>query len=115
MLALAMTICMLSLTGIPPLAGFMGKLYLFSAALEAGHEILVVVAVLNSVISAAYYLGVVRVMYLDPPRDNVSASGGHLAIGTLIAVAAVIALGLMPGAVLDAARSAAASIVLGSG
>ncbi len=115
MLALAMTICMLSLTGIPPLAGFMGKLYLFSAALEAGHEILVVVAVLNSVISAAYYLGVVRVMYLDAPRENVAASGGHLAIGTLIAVAAVIALGLMPGAVLDAARNAAASIVLGSG
>jgi NADH-quinone oxidoreductase subunit N len=65
MLAVAMTVCMLSLTGIPPFGGFFGKLYLFTAALERGYVALVVIAVLNSVLSAAYYLGVVRAMYFE--------------------------------------------------
>lgn len=114
MLAVAMTLCMLSLIGIPPLGGFMGKVYLFSAALAAGHSLLVVIAVLNSVLSAAYYLGVVRVMYFDSARAAPAPSGGHLMVATLAAVAAILILGIAPSAVLEAARGAAEAIVLGN-
>src|SRR5262249_30705310 len=62
--ALAMTVFMLSLGGIPPTAGFFGKFYLFRIALERpGLMFLVIVAVLNSVISVAYYLKVIMAMY----------------------------------------------------
>ncbi len=115
MLAVAMTLCMLSLIGIPPLGGFMGKVYLFSAALAAGQSVLVVIAVLNSVVSAAYYLSVVRVMYFDAPRGAPAASGGHVIVATLAAVAAVVLLGLAPSPVLEAARNAVQGIVVGSG
>lgn len=114
MLALAMTLCMLSLTGIPPLGGFVGKISLFGAALAAGQGVLVVIAVLNSVVSAAYYLGVVRVMYFDSPRAAVAPGGGHLMVAALAAAAGTIILGMLPSGVLQAARAAAQSIVLGS-
>jgi NADH-quinone oxidoreductase subunit N len=58
-------IFMLSLTGIPPLGGFIGKFYLFAAAIDAKYYWLVILAVLNSVISFAYYGGVVKRMFLE--------------------------------------------------
>ncbi len=67
--ALAMALFMLSLTGIPPTAGFFGKYYLFSAAVDAGLLWLAAVGVVNSVISLYYYVGVIRAMYLMPPVD----------------------------------------------
>ncbi len=67
--ALAMALFMLSLTGIPPTAGFFGKYYLFSAAVDAGLLWLAAVGVINSVISLYYYVGVIRAMYLMPPID----------------------------------------------
>jgi len=114
MLALAMTLCMLSLTGIPPLGGFVGKIYLFGAALAAGQGVLVVIAVLNSVISAAYYLSVVRVMYFDAPREAQAPGGGHLMVAALAAAAGTLILGILPSGVLQAAKAAAQSIVLGA-
>jgi NADH-quinone oxidoreductase subunit N len=116
MLAVAMTLCMLSLTGIPPLGGFLGKLYLFTEALEAGQTTLVVVAVLNSVVSAFYYLGVVRVMYFENPRGGIEplAPRPYLWAGTALAVAATVALGLVPGAVLGGAARALQAVLLGS-
>lgn len=64
LLALVFTFALLSLAGIPPLGGFVGKLYLFSAAMEQGYLWLVVVAALNSVVSLYYYLLVLRRMYI---------------------------------------------------
>lgn len=114
-LALAMTICMLSLVGIPPLGGFLGKLYLFSAALNAGQTSLVVVAVLNSVVSAFYYLGVVRTMYFDSGPKEVAPleARPHLWVALGIAVIAVVVLGIAPGAVLSDASVALHGLLLG--
>ncbi len=60
-----MAVFMLSLTGIPPLGGFIGKFYLFAAAIDAKYYWLVILAVINSVISFAYYGGVVKRMFLE--------------------------------------------------
>jgi len=69
-LAAAMTVFMLSLGGIPPTAGFMGKVYLFGVAVQAGLIPLVVVGVLNSVVSIVYYLRVTVAMYMQEPRGE---------------------------------------------
>ena len=69
-LGLAMTFFMLSLGGIPPTAGFMGKVYVFSAALKTGHLPLVIVGVLNSVVSIFYYLRVTVAMYMEEPQGE---------------------------------------------
>ena len=70
MMALAMAIFMFSMAGIPPLAGFFGKLYVFLAAIEAGLVGLAVVGVLSSVVGAYYYIRIVKVMYFDEPVEG---------------------------------------------
>ena len=70
LLGLAMTVFMLSLGGIPPTAGFMGKVLVFGAALNAGLVPLVIVGVLNSVVSIFYYLRVTIAMYMEEPRGE---------------------------------------------
>ena len=70
LLGLAMTVFMLSLGGIPPTAGFMGKVVVFGAALNAGLVPLVIVGVLNSVVSIFYYLRVTIAMYMEEPRGE---------------------------------------------
>jgi NADH-quinone oxidoreductase subunit N len=109
LLAVAMTICMLSLAGIPPFAGFMGKIYLFSAALEAGNVVLVIVAVLNSVVSAAYYLGVVRAMYFDSGGLDAQPGRPYLLLATAAAVALTVGLGVAPAMLMDATAQALAA------
>ncbi len=66
-LAMALTLCLISLIGMPPAAGFMAKFYIFSTAVNQGLLWLVIIAVMNSVISAYYYLRVVKVMWLGEP------------------------------------------------
>ncbi|HYC00056.1 MAG TPA: NADH-quinone oxidoreductase subunit N [Candidatus Limnocylindrales bacterium] len=112
MLAVAMTVAMLSLTGIPPLGGFIGKLYVFTAALDAGLFWLVGIAVFNSVISAAYYLGVVRTMYFDPPAGAVEARP-YAAVIVVAATVATVLLGVAPAPVLSAAARAFENVALG--
>ena len=68
-LAAMMAILMFSLAGIPPLAGFFGKFYVFRAAIEAGLYPLAILGVLASVVGAYYYLRIVKIMYLDEPAD----------------------------------------------
>ena len=74
--ALAMLVCFLSLIGIPPMAGFFGKFYLFAAAVEANMAWLAVVMVINSAISVGYYYGVVRQMYLVGDAAGAEDHGG---------------------------------------
>ena len=69
MIALALAIFMFSMAGIPPLAGFFGKLYVFLAAINAGLYILAVIGVLASVVAAYYYLRIVKLMYFDDPVE----------------------------------------------
>ena len=66
-LAAMMALFMLSLAGVPPTVGFVGKFYLFGAAIDAGHAWLAIVGLLTSVVSAYYYLRVVYVMYMQGP------------------------------------------------
>ncbi|MFP6627109.1 MAG: NADH-quinone oxidoreductase subunit N [Deltaproteobacteria bacterium] len=106
LLAATMTVFLLSLTGFPPLGGFIGKLYVFAAALDAGLVWLVVVAVVNSVVSAVYYLGVVRAMYFDQGQDGRAVYDGarpYLAVAVAMALVATLALGLFPSGLMEAA------------
>ncbi len=97
-LAAAMTLFLLSLTGVPPLAGFLGKFYLFSAALNAGLVWLVIIAVLNSVMSAYYYLAVIVAMYMREGGAEAGALGARPALVAALAVAAIatVLIGIYP-------------------
>src|SRR3989441_11853689 len=95
--AFAMLLFMLSLGGIPPTAGFMGKFWLFGAAIEAGYVWLAVAGVLNSAISLYYYIRVVVFMYLK--KETIGSepkTSGPLALALGVAVVATIALGIYP-------------------
>jgi NADH-quinone oxidoreductase subunit N len=70
MLALAMTIALLSLAGIPPAAGFFGKFFLFQAAVQSGLVWLAIIGVLNAIVALYYYLVVIKVMYVDRSEDE---------------------------------------------
>jgi NADH-quinone oxidoreductase subunit N len=114
LLAAALAISLISLIGIPPTAGFIGKIYLFNAAVRADLAWLVVAGAINSVISAYYYLRVIRVMYTgnDTERETVPFSlpaRGALAISAV----GIVVLGVIPGYVLDVAQSAVGAIVGG--
>jgi NADH-quinone oxidoreductase subunit N len=111
--AAIMLVFLLSLTGIPPTAGFVGKFYLFGAAVEGGYIWLVLIAVLNSAISLFYYMRVVMVMYMrDLPAAGIALSpSSALRIAILLAAAGTLLLGIFPGPVLEFARASAAGIV----
>lgn len=110
-LAGILTLCLLSLTGIPPTAGFIAKLYIFNAAVQTGEEWLVgvvVVAVLNTAISAYYYLRWARTMILDEPADATPIFARPAVQGVLaLAAIGVLLFGLVPTPLISAARSAA--------
>ncbi len=109
--AAAMAVLMLSLTGIPPTVGFFAKLYVLLAAVDAGLEWLAVLVVLNAALAAFYYLRVIVYMYMRDPEPEPAPIDtepfGSFALA--LSVAGVIALGLLPGAVLGLIEVAAAS------
>lgn len=97
-IALCMSIFLLSLTGIPPLAGFMGKFYVFSAAVKSHFYWLAVIGVLNSAVAAFYYLRVLMYMYFrDPIKDigRIDMAPGYVVV-MLISVAALLYIGIFP-------------------
>jgi NADH-quinone oxidoreductase subunit N len=98
---------LLSLAGIPPTAGFMAKLLVFGAAVDAGLEGLVVVAVLASVVAAFFYLRVIVLAYMTDPDDDVAVPTGA-APGWALAVAAAVtlALGVFPSLLLGPLQTA---------
>jgi len=92
-----MTLFMVSLAGLPLTAGFFAKLYVFTAALEAGFVWLVVIGVLASVVSAYYYFRVAYIMYAAEPRADVHIAGGRWTGAALVVAAAgVLILGIVP-------------------
>lgn len=99
--ALAMTIFMLSLGGIPPTAGFFGKFYVFKSAMEAHDQQLlwlVVVGVVNSAISIYYYLRVVMAMYFREPVNELKPlRSGALVVVLVVCALLVLEMGIMPG------------------
>lgn len=97
MLSIAMAIFLFSLVGLPPLAGFMGKLYLFSAAVRSDLIWLAIIGVLNSVVSLGYYITVVRQMYLvSPATEEAVPVSKPLYLSIMLVMAAVIFLGVYP-------------------
>ena len=110
LLAAVLAICLVSLTGIPPTAGFVAKVYIFNAAVQSDLVWLVLVAVLNSAISAYYYLRIVMHMYAAAPEaegDITPGPGLALALGATSL--GVLVIGIVPIPLIDAAQRAASA------
>jgi NADH-quinone oxidoreductase subunit N len=106
-IALAMTIFLLSLGGVPPTGGFFGKFYLFRAAMESPQLYwLVAVGVLNSIVSVYYYLRIVVAMYFrESTRALAPTDGASMRLGLLVTAIAVVLLGVFPGTFVEWAGS----------
>ncbi len=113
-LGLLMALFLLSLTGIPPTAGFFGKAYVIMAAVQAGPPVswLAVLAVLNAALAAFYYLRVIVYMYMrDPAAETESSRHSPLVwAGLAITTLATIVLGLFPSGLVDVVTSAARAV-----
>jgi NADH-quinone oxidoreductase subunit N len=99
--AALMTLFLLSLAGIPPTAGFIAKVNVFSAAIGAGYWLLALIGVLASVAAAFFYLRVIVLMYMQEPEDASSAGQNRAWAGAVLAVpaAATLLLGVFPGVI----------------
>jgi NADH-quinone oxidoreductase subunit N len=107
-LGVLMCICLFSLMGIPPSAGFTGKFYIFAGALNAGYVWLAVLGVLNSAVSLYYYLRVMVYMYFRTPEEEfdwVQLKPGAT-LCAVISVLGVLLLGIVPSAFMSLARQA---------
>jgi NADH-quinone oxidoreductase subunit N len=109
-LALAMTLFMLSLTGLPPTVGFVAKFYVFRATLDAGYVWLALVGVLTSLVSAYYYLRVVILMYM---REGEGRALAHPALNVAVGLTALatFVFGLMPAPLMDWATRSVLAVV----
>jgi len=109
-IALALTVCLFSLAGLPPFVGFAAKFMVFRAAVNEGLIWLAVLGVVNSLISAFFYLRVVYVMYMQPLPRREPAFAPSAAITAVAAVSAlaVVVVGMFPAPLLAAAEAAAA-------
>jgi len=106
-LALALTLCLVSLIGMPPAAGFMAKFFIFSSAVQNGLLWLVVVAAVNSVISAYYYLRVVKVMWFGEAASPEKVPSSDLPrLALFLCCLGVLLLGIIPGLVMRLAEVA---------
>jgi NADH-quinone oxidoreductase subunit N len=109
--AVAMLLFMLSLGGIPPTAGFMGKFWLFGAAIESGFVWLAVIGVLNSAVSLYYYLRIVVFMMLkNEPAGSEPRQSPALAVAMVAAVVATLLLGVYPQPLFEFAEASAATL-----
>jgi NADH-quinone oxidoreductase subunit N len=112
-LSVFLALFMFSLAGFPPTAGFFGKFYLFSSAINTGLVWLVVVAVLNSLISVFYYLRPVKAAFFDSAGDEVRRPvvGPMIAVAIIITVIGTMVLGIFPGYFLKLATSSVFMII----
>ena len=112
-LAALMTVCLLSLGGLPPTAGFIAKWYIFSAAVSAGYYGLAIIGVLTSVVSVFFYLRVIVMMYMsdrDPALAEPVRVGGVGMVALVASIVVIFYLGLLPARVLDVAAASIATI-----
>ena len=114
MLALAMAVFMFSMAGIPPLAGFFGKLYVFLAAIEAELYTLAIIGVLTSVVGAFYYLRIIRVMYFDDLEETLDKPvERELGIVLTVAGLLIVLFFIYPSPILSSAANAASALFAG--
>jgi NADH-quinone oxidoreductase subunit N len=109
LMAVMLAIFMFSMAGIPPLAGFFGKLYVFLAAVDSGLYTLAVVGLVTSVVSAYYYLRIVKIMFFDEPAEPFDTPV-EWEMKAILAVTGIVTLlfFVLPGPILDSATAAAA-------
>ncbi|MDV7338842.1 NADH-quinone oxidoreductase subunit NuoN [Terasakiella sp. A23] len=114
MMAAALAIFMFSMAGIPPLAGFFGKLYVFQSALQAGLVTLAVIGVLSSVVGCYYYIRIIKIMYFDDAEEDLDRKVGT-EISMVVAASAVVVLAffIYPALITDGAAAAAAGLFAG--
>ena len=109
--ALPFALFMISLAGVPPTAGFFGKWFIFKAAMDGGFYWLTIIAFINSVIGAYYYLRVLVYMYMREPAAGAPVAkpmrSGYVTTALIVSALLVLALGLMPSRALDVAIRAA--------
>jgi len=106
--ALAMTVLMFSMAGVPPLAGFFGKYFIFLSAVDAGLTPLAIIGVLSSVVTAYYYLRIIKVMYFDEPvaaLDPLPDWGVKSVLG--LSSLAMIGITILPSGLVNQALKAA--------
>jgi NADH-quinone oxidoreductase subunit N len=109
-----MTVFLLSMAGIPPTGGFLGKYLIFQAAVESQQWMLAIVGSLNAVIAAYYYLSVILTMWFKEPDGELAAPSPlppSLAFVLTVAIAAIVYLGIAPGAVLGLLNGISASLI----
>jgi NADH-quinone oxidoreductase subunit N len=108
--AITFSFFLLSLAGVPPTAGFFGKLYVFSAAVDSGLNGLAVIGLLNSVLGAYYYLRVMVYMYMREPEPGapiaVPMRSGFVVAALIVAAVLVLLFGVLPSSSLDIAAAA---------
>jgi len=115
-MALALGIFMFSLAGIPPLAGFFAKLYIFMAAIQSGLNVLAVIGVVTSVVGAYYYVRIVKLMYFDEPAAGGAFDRGNgLEVNAVLVAASIIIMFffLYPAPVVAGAQAASAALFPG--
>jgi NADH-quinone oxidoreductase subunit N len=107
MASASLVIFFLSLTGLPPTAGFIGKFYLFASAIQAGYIGLAVVGVLSSAISLYYYFSVIMQMYMqEAPKEHGLSPTPGIAVALILMVAGTLVFGIFPGPLINAAKAA---------
>ncbi|RXT55183.1 NADH-quinone oxidoreductase subunit N [Bosea sp. Tri-44] len=109
-MAFAMSMMMFSLAGIPPLAGFWAKWYVFLAAIEAKLYVLAVVGVVTSVVGAYYYLRIVKVIYFDDAKPAFDKGDTGVRAVLLVSALFVLVLSFLPAPLFDSAAAAAKSL-----
>ena len=112
-LAVVLTLALVALIGVPPTSIFIAKLVIFSAAVKSGLVWLAILGVINSVVSAYYYVRIVRVMFLEPPQEQEASGISPVAWFALtVSGVAMIGIGIAPGFVLRAAEIAVGALML---
>jgi NADH-quinone oxidoreductase subunit N len=113
-MALALGIFMFSLAGIPPLAGFFAKLYIFMAAINSGLDVLAVIGVVTSVVGAYYYVRIVKLMYFDEPKGTFDRNiGAEVQAVLVIATIVIMFFFLYPAPIVSGAEAASAVLFPG--
>jgi NADH-quinone oxidoreductase subunit N len=110
-MALWMAVFMFSMAGIPPLAGFFGKLYVFLAAVQAGYWTLAIIGILTSVVASYYYLRIVKVMYFDAPAGALDARPASLTVVMTGTGLLTLLFFLFPAALIGAAQVAVSALI----
>ncbi len=109
----ALMVCMFSLSGLPPTAGFIAKFYIFKTAVDSGHTTIALIGIITSIVSVYYYLRVVYYLYMKEAREGEpAAAGGVFATSALaISVVGIVYIGIHPAPLFDIAGAAARSLL----